>query len=108
GAGRSGGSGHSSRSPPAPQALRLPAECMLAGAESLKLRLSELVQLVQVVTIDTADVRRIDTATLQLLAAFARDRRNGAFELRMAGESAVFEESARLLGLADLLGRPSA
>src|SRR5579883_1855516 len=58
-----------------PSPLVLPAECTLADAESLKLKLAALLQDVSPVTLDVSGVRRIDTASLQLLAAFARDRR---------------------------------
>ncbi len=86
--------------------LALPAECTLADAETLKLRLASLLRSVKPVTIDVRAVRRIDTASLQLLTAFARDRRLSELPVRMSGESPVFDEAVRLLGLRDLL-RPA-
>ncbi len=84
-------------------ALALPSECTLAHAETLKLSLAVLLKTVKPVTVDVRGVRRIDTASMQLLAAFARDRRLSELPVRMSGESAVFDEAARLLGLRELL-----
>ncbi len=92
-------------------ALALPAECTLASAETLKLSLAALLKSVNPVTVDVRSVRRIDTASMQLLAAFARDRRLSELPVRMSGESAAFDEATRLLGLRELLrgtsGAPS-
>jgi ABC-type transporter Mla MlaB component len=92
------------RSAPARNALALPAECTLADAETLKMRLTALLRIVKPVTLDVGGVRRIDTASMQLLAAFARDRRVQSLPVAMSGESPVFDEAVRLLGLHDLLG----
>ncbi len=87
-----------------PSPLVLPAECTLADAESLKLKLAALLQDVSPVTLDVSGVRRIDTASLQLLAAFARDRRARGLRVEVSGESPAFAEGMRLLGLARLIG----
>ncbi len=87
-------------------ALALPAECTLADAETLKMRLAALLRSVKPVTVDVRGVRRIDTASMQLLAAFARDRRLSELPVSLSGDSPVFDEAARLLGLRELL-RPS-
>jgi anti-anti-sigma regulatory factor len=84
-------------------ALALPSECTLAHAETLKLSLAVLLKSVKPVTVDVRGVRRIDTASMQLLAAFARDRRLSELPVRVSGESAAFDEAARLLGLRELL-----
>lgn len=84
-------------------ALALPTECTLAHAESLKLSLAVLLKSVKPVTVDVRGVLRIDTASMQLLAAFARDRRLSELPVRMSGESVAFDEAARLLGLRELL-----
>lgn len=86
-----------------PNLLELTPECILSGAEALKMRLTALLRSVKPITVDVRGVQRIDTASMQLLAAFARDRRASGLGLRVAGESAVFEEAARLLGLAGIL-----
>lgn len=84
--------------------LALPGECTLADAETLKLRLAALLKRPSRVTIDMSTVRRIDTASLQLLACFAQERRASGLALETSGDSAVFVEAVRLLGLAELLG----
>jgi anti-anti-sigma regulatory factor len=83
-------------------ALALPAECTLADAATLKVRLAALLTTESPVTIDVSGVRRIDTASLQLLAAFARDRRASRLAVGVRGESPAFGEAVRLTGLARL------
>ncbi|MGH8259030.1 MAG: STAS domain-containing protein [Steroidobacteraceae bacterium] len=91
--------GAAPRAKPRNDALALPAECTLAGADDLKLKLAGLLKNMNGVTIDVSGVRRIDTASLQLLAAFARDRRASELPVVVSGESAAFGEGVRLLGL---------
>jgi anti-anti-sigma regulatory factor len=99
------------RSAPAPKrasttkvgALSLPAECTTADAEALKARLQKLVAHSGAVTLDRSAVQRVDTATLQMLAAFVRDRRADGLAVEWSGEAAAFTSAASLLGLASLL-----
>ncbi len=84
--------------------LALPAECTLADAETLKLRLAALLRSVKPVTVDVSLVHRIDTASLQLLAAFAHARHASHLDFATSGGSSVFAQAARLLGLAELFG----
>ena len=86
-------------------ALRLPAECTLAEVHELKSKLAALLKAEHAVCLDVSSVRRIDTASLQLLAAFARDRRASRLAVDLQGESAAFEEAVRLLGLRRLFDR---
>ena len=83
-------------------ALSLPEECTLADASTLKARLAALLATESPVTIDVSGVRRIDTASLQLLAAFTRDRRASRLAVDVRGESPAFGESVRLTGLGRL------
>ncbi|HTW37432.1 MAG TPA: STAS domain-containing protein [Steroidobacteraceae bacterium] len=83
--------------------LALPIECTLADAETLKLHLAALLRSPQSVRIDVGAVRRIDTASLQLLASFAHERRASQLAFATSGDSSVFAQAARLLGLAELL-----
>ncbi len=83
--------------------IALPVECTLADAETLKLRLGALLRSVKPVTVDVSLVHRIDTASLQLLAAFAHERRASHLDFATRGASGVFAQAARLLGLAELL-----
>jgi anti-anti-sigma regulatory factor len=84
-------------------AVALPRECTLGAADALKLRLLEQLRNVKRVTLDAAAVQRIDTAALQLLAAFVRDRLTGALPVGVSAPSAPFAQAARLLGLQELL-----
>ena len=88
---------------PPSNALILQAECTLAESAGLKSALCALLANAEPVTLDAAAVERIDTATLQLLAAFVRDRRlaGGAIEWRSV--SAAVREAARLLGMDSML-----
>ena len=83
-------------------ALSLPEECTLADAATLKVRLAALLATENPVTIDVSGVRRIDTASLQLLAAFTRDRRASRLEVDVRGDSPAFGEAVRLTGLGRL------
>ena len=90
--------------------LALPGECTLADAETLKLRLAALLKSPKAVRVDVSGVRRIDTASLQLLACFAHERHASRLAFATSGDSSVFAAGARLLGLAGLLdpaSRPS-
>jgi anti-anti-sigma regulatory factor len=58
------------------------------------------------VVIDAAQVERIDTAALQVLAAFVSDRRAGQREVTWAHVNEVLSEAARTLGLVAPLGIP--
>ena len=86
-----------------PSGFGLASECTLADAEGLKLRLAKLLNSVTPVTLDVQAVQRIDTASMQLLAAFVRDRKAIGLQVGLTGESAVFTEATRLLGFGALL-----
>ena len=81
----------------------LPPECSLSQIDTLKLQLAGLSQQPLAVVIEVGELRRIDTASMQLLAAFVRDRGASAKPVRFAGDSPVFGEAVRLLGLASAL-----
>ncbi len=59
------------------------------------------------VQIDGGGVERIDTATLQLLAAFVRDLRADARSVEWIGCSAVLRRAANSLGLESALSLAS-
>src|SRR5690348_11313517 len=82
--------------------LSLPEACTLADAATLKLRLASLLASESPVAIDVSGVRRIDTASLQLLAAFTRDRRASRLAVDVRGDSPAFAEAVRLTGLGRL------
>jgi anti-anti-sigma regulatory factor len=71
------------------------------------MRLTMVLKSARPVTVDVRAVRRIDTASMQLLAAFARDRRSSGLAVATVGDSPAFDEAVRLLGLAAIL-KPTA
>ena len=77
--------------------LVLKAECTLADAGELKSALCALLPQ------DGTAVERIDTAALQLLAAFVRDRRLAGAALQWQSASPAVHSAARLLGMETML-----
>jgi phospholipid transport system transporter-binding protein len=86
--------------------LRLAAECTVAGADELKAELARRLQEPAPVTLDVNALQRIDTAGLQLLAAFVRDRRTAGRAVAWRGRAPALETAAGLLGLRDMLELP--
>ncbi len=98
--------GRQTRIAPAPRgkaarrnALVLRPECMLSDAAALKQRLCALLPHEGTVTLDAGAVERIDTAALQLLAAFIRDRRLAGRPVEWRAVSDVLSCAARVLGM---------
>jgi ABC-type transporter Mla MlaB component len=60
------------------------------------------------VTLDVSAVERVDTATMQLLCAFVRDRIGRKQNITWRGESQALRDAVRLLGVGALLGFESA
>jgi ABC-type transporter Mla MlaB component len=56
------------------------------------------------VTLDTSAVERVDTATMQLLCAFVRDRSARNQSVVWRGVSQALNDAVRLLGVAAMLG----
>ena len=92
------------KGPSGPIALR--AECLIGTVDELRIDLSSHLTVESSVTIDAAAVERIDTASLQLLAAFIRDRRAAGLSVDWAGVPAAVAEAATLLNLTHTLGLP--
>jgi ABC-type transporter Mla MlaB component len=86
--------------------LLLAAECTVAAAEALKSELGRRLQESAPVTLDVSTLQRIDTAGLQLLAAFVRDRRTAGRGVAWRGRASALETAAGLLGLHAMLGLP--
>lgn len=89
----------------APSALTLTAECTVAEADAFQAQLARRLQEPGAVTVDVSELQRIDTAGLQLLAAFVRDRRTAGRAVEWRGRAAALETAASLLGLNDMLER---
>ena len=88
-------------------ALSLAAECTVAEADSLKTALVRLLPESRPVSLHIGSLRRIDTAGVQLLAAFARDRRAAGRRIEWLGRAPVLDAAATLLGLRGMLGLPA-
>ncbi|HVS75885.1 MAG TPA: STAS domain-containing protein [Steroidobacteraceae bacterium] len=100
------GSSTASRLHAADGSLALAAECTAAEADALKSDLSRRLDDPQPVTVDVSALERVDTAGLQLLAAFVRDRRVAGRAVRWRGRATPLGTAARLLGLNDMLELP--
>ena len=90
--------------PPArSEVIELPVDCTLRHIGALKQRLSGVADDVQNITLDLRRVERFDTATLQLIAAFARDHAARGANLLTCGNRPSWDEAAGLLGLSAIL-----
>ena len=87
--------------------VALPAECVIASAPELRTSLLKRLSDARNVQIDASAVQRIDTANLQVLAAFARDRRAEGLALEWLGVPNCLAEAATLLDLTNTLGLAS-
>jgi ABC-type transporter Mla MlaB component len=88
-------------------ALALAAECTVADAASLKERLAGLLDQPLAVTLDVSALQRIDTAGLQVIAAFVRQRAEHDRKVMWQGSAPALTGAAKLLGLTSLLGLPA-
>jgi len=86
--------------------LILACDCTVAEAATLKTQLARRLGESDAVTVDVSALQRIDTAGLQLLAAFVRDRRTAGRAITWRGRAAALEAAAGLLGLHDMLELP--
>jgi len=84
--------------------IALPAECAIASAPQLRSGLLKRLTDARTVQIDASGVQRIDTASLQVLAAFSRDRRAGGLPLEWLGVPPCLTQAASTLDLTDALG----
>lgn len=92
---------------PASSTLALAAECTVSDAISLKERLATLIDEPQAVTLDIAALQRIDTAGMQVITAFVRERTSHGRTVEWQGTAPVLATAARLLGLTSLLKLPA-
>ena len=92
---------------PAPDAIiHLGAHLTIREAVPLRAELLERVDAVDLVALDAAGVQKVDTAGLQVLLAFTRQRRAAAVETIWTGCSEVLRKAALALDLAQALGLP--
>lgn len=91
---------------PAVSIITLEANCSLRDAAALKNSLAAAVEISDRVVLDAASVERVDTATMQLLCAFVRERAANNRSVVWHEVSAALSEAAQLLGVQSLLGLP--
>jgi ABC-type transporter Mla MlaB component len=84
----------------------LAADCTIAHIAPLRAGLAKLLKRPSAVTLDVNAVQRIDTASMQLVAAFVRERESHGRQVEWRGAAPVFGSAARLLGLAPTLHLP--
>ena len=94
--------GKTARRAKAPAPTALAADCTIEHAPQLQKQLAKVLADRARVTLDFSAVKRCDTAGLQLLAAFIRERREAGGEIELASMPENFLATARLLGLAAL------
>lgn len=85
----------------------LPAECTVASAVALKEQLARLLDEPRPVTLDISTLQRIDTAALQVITAFVRERTGNGHAVEWRGTAPVLVTAAQLLGLTSLLKLPA-
>jgi anti-anti-sigma regulatory factor len=86
--------------------LALSPDCTVAASAALKSSLLGILREPASVTLDIAAVQRIDTAGIQLITAFVRERESLGLPIEWRGTAPAFASAARLLGVATLLRLP--
>lgn len=81
-----------------------PSDCTIAQADDIKAQLARILAQPSCVTLDLSSIRRIDTAALQVLTAFIRERRSAGRDVECRAASEPFMLTAELLGLASFFG----
>lgn len=84
--------------------LVVASSCTVKDAAQFKMDLCACLESADCVVLDVANVERIDTAALQLLCAFVRDRHARGLKVEWRGHSATLLEAAELLDMRTLLG----
>jgi ABC-type transporter Mla MlaB component len=93
--------------PPASGSFAVAAECTVADASSLKAGLAKLLDESDAVTLDISAVQRIDTAGLQVIVTFIRERERQGRQVLWHGHAPAMVTAAKLLGLSSLLKLPT-
>ena len=79
--------------------IALGADCTIEHSPGLHKQLAKILADRACVTLDFTAVKRSDTAGLQVLAAFIRERREAGRAIELAGIQDNFLATAKLLGL---------
>ncbi|MGH1462008.1 MAG: STAS domain-containing protein [Neptuniibacter sp.] len=83
--------------------LTLPEELSIANAREWKKHLSDLLQKEPPLTINAADLSRVDTAAIQMLAAFVIQTKQSNQEFSWVEPSDMFTLTAQRLGMSQNL-----
>ena len=86
--------------------IALASNCSVKDAVALKESLCAVADADASVVLDASGVERVDTATVQLLCAFVRERVASNKGIVWQGVPAAMQEAARLLGVHALLALP--
>jgi ABC-type transporter Mla MlaB component len=89
-----------------PAAFVIAAECTVADAGALKSGLAKLLEDSNAVTLDIGAVQRVDTAGLQVIATFIRERESQGRQVQWRGNAPALAAAAKLLGLSSILKLP--
>jgi ABC-type transporter Mla MlaB component len=87
--------------------VTLDSNCTVKDAAALKQALCAVLDNEATVVIDVGAVDRIDTAAIQLLCAFVRQRAADAHGVAWRGTPSALREAAGLLGVRELLMLPA-
>ena len=98
----------SAAAPASEPVVRLDSNCTVKDAAALKQALCAVLNIEAAVVIDVAGVERIDTAAIQVLCAFVRQRAAEAHAVVWQGSPAALREAAGLLGVNEMLMLPAA
>jgi len=90
-----------------PSRAALGADCTIEHAPELQKQLAKVLADRACVTLDFSAVKRCDTAGLQVLAAFIRERREAGRDIELASMSENFLATVKLLGLGALFMTPA-
>src|SRR5665213_2050002 len=101
------GSRSKSKAKAPPATFTFASECLVSEAAALKSSLAALLAEPQPVTLDIAALQRIDTAGLQVITAFVRERAVHGRPLEWQGSAPALSTAAQLLGLTSLLKLPA-
>jgi ABC-type transporter Mla MlaB component len=85
-----------------PSRAALGADCTIEHAPGLQQQLAKVLTDRACVTLDFSAVKRCDTAGMQVLAAFIRERREAGRDIELASMSENFLATVKLLGLSAL------
>jgi len=93
---------------PESDVIALGPSCTVRDCAEIKSELLDLLTHRQPVTIDVSSIERIDTAAMQVLCAFVRDRTAAGGQVHWTGQAPSFVAAVRLLGLKQALHLPDA